>query len=58
MMLKELYFQLHPRLTLFCDPCLTSVTKRAELASLRTTALFTFLELNGSPQNRIGLGFH
>jgi len=43
--------QLNTRLTMFCDPYMSSFTKRAELATLQTAALFTFLEVNGSPQN-------
>jgi len=43
--------QLNFRLTMFCDPYLPSVTKRAELATLQTAAIFTFLKVNGSPQN-------
>ena len=45
------YIQLNSRLTIFCDPYLSSFTKRAELATLQTAALFTFIEVNGSPQN-------
>ena len=48
---RMLCIQLNSRLTMFCDPCLTSFTKRAELTSLQTAALYTFLEVNGFPQN-------
>ena len=43
--------QLNYRLTMFGDPYLPSVTKRAKLATLQTAALLTFLEVNGSQQN-------
>jgi len=43
--------QLNTRLTMFCDPYMSSFTKKTELATLQTAALLTFLEVNGSPQN-------
>ena len=43
--------QLNSRLTMFCDQYMSSFTKRAELTTLQAAALFTLLEVNGSPQN-------
>ncbi len=41
------------RLPMFCDPLTRAGAKRAELASLRTTALFTLLARDGCPAKHL-----